>query len=803
MTLRLRQHLRRASSIGLVLLWLLVGCEAERIPSPDEIRAFQAEGRFEETILPLRKHLEESPDDIELNRLLGLALLAADSPSTAVWTLRRVTEHPEHSVNDLYALAQAYARSGAHEYGLAECERVLTLEPDHPGALLMHMNLASTLERWDDVVDSADRILKHDSTLPQAHHAQAEAFVALERLDEATEAIALARASAGRGAQDPSLETSFCLLELTIAEKLEQSEQIEDHLDECLARTRGSEELIDYAISLYDGRNERDRATSLLERTLAAAPRHFELRRRLADRLDAEGRSDDAQALLLEATELEGASFQAWLLVAAFHREREDHAAAARAVENVLLARDNVPALLMAEYGDDLVRAGEFDKAEEVIGRIERPEWAALLRGRLLLEQGDAAAAMEQLQEGIRLWPGNGAARLLAGRAAERLGHFDQAILEYRNAVRSDLEGTSAVFELAGLHEAEGIYLAAYFPLNVRLQRKPGDARAGLDLVRIALAGQNVPLASTTATSLGANGEAVAELLARAMIAEDTEGPDAAAETLIASDLDCKQPADFKVLEALVGYLVEAGREAEAVSRARKAVEQNPSSPALHSLHASALRAKGRDTSAREAYQRSLALDPENAQALAGLALLEAEAGDHAEATLLYDQSAVADPDDPAAAWAAILLAVDTESESAVDARLEALLYTHPRHAQAANLLASRLFERGTDLERADELSRRAIRFRGGAQAFETGGRIALSQGDSARALGLLLRALELRPDSPGTRYQLALALIEADRPDAARKALEAALDAGEFDQSAQAREALARLTLDTGASDE
>jgi Flp pilus assembly protein TadD len=410
---------------------------------------------------------------------------------------------------------------------------------------------------------------------------------------------------------------------------------------------------------------------------------------------------------------------------------------------------------------------------------------------------------MEQLQAGIRLWPGNGAARLLAGRAAERLGHFDQAILEYRNAVRSDVEGTSAVFELAGLHEAEGIYPAAYFPLNVRLQRKPGDVRAGLDLVRIALAGRNVPLASTTATSLGANGEAVAELLARAMIAEATEGPDAAAETLIASDLDWRQPADFEVLEALVGYLVEAGRETEAVSRAQEAAEQNPTSPALHSLHASALRAKGRGTSAREAYRRSLALDPENAQALAGLALLEAEAGDHAGAKRLYDRSAVADPDDPAAAWAAILLAVDTESESAVDARLEALLYKHPRHAQAATLLASRLFERGTDLARADELSRRAIRFRGGAQAFETGGRIALSQGDSARALRLLRRALELRPDSPGTRYQLALALIEADKPDAARKALEAALATGEFDQSAQAREALTRLTLDTGASDE
>lgn len=780
--------------IGLQLAVCTIGCGGSPEQSLDELRAMQTEQRFEDTILPLKRLLAEKPDDLELNRLLGLALKAADGPSTSVWALRRVTEHPEHSTNDLFVLAQAYARGGVQSQGIATLDSVLEIEPDHLGALALRMTLAAHLKRWDKVVDSADRVLVLDPNRPMVHLSRAEALLALERVDEASAALATGRAVIATRSVDPSIEISFCRLEVEVAEESGGSDAVEEIWGACLERTQGSAKLVSNAVAFFDERGDRARATSLLRQALEEAPFSLELRAQLADRLDADGRSEEAVQLLLAATEFEENPLGAWLVVADFHRQRENHAAAARATEHVLRAREAVPTRLMAEYGDDLVRAGELTKAEEVIGKIDRPEWAALLRGRLLLERGEAAEAFEQLQEGIRLWPSNGTARLLAGRAAERLGDFDRAISEYRDSVRSEVESMSAVNELVGLYEAEGRYQSALFPLTLRLQRDSNDDGARFEMVRVALAAGFHPTAKQAAEMLRSNGKDEMAALADAMIAAATEGPAAAAEALAAVDLDLTLGAHAELLRALVGYLLDAGREAEALSQARIAVEASPDVADFHAAHAAALRALERDTDAEQAYERALALDPGSAEVLAGLAELRADQDRRDEAIVFYDRATSADPDDPAAAWAAILLAVETEPAPDIDARLEALLFAHPRHAQAANLLARRLLEQGADLERAEQFARRAMRFRGGAEAIETAGRIALAQGDTARAIRTLRLSLERRPQSPTTRYYLAKALIEAGEIDAARSALEAALAAGDFPEAQAAHEEFARL---------
>jgi tetratricopeptide (TPR) repeat protein len=783
----------------LVLLGLLCGvaCGPPR-PRIEELRALQAEGRYDETVAPLKQRLERNPDDLELNRLLGLALMASDSPSTAVWALRRVTEHPEHSANDLFLLAQAFARGGVHAQGLETAERVLEIEPDHLGALLLRMNVATHLKRWSEVLDSADRVLVLEPGRPLVHLARAEALLALERPDEASAALADGRAVLARRPPDPALEAAICQLEIEVVEERAHDDELEELWGGCLARSRGSNELADEAIEFFDARGEPARATSLLRRAVEEAPLALEIRSRLVDRLDADGRREEALKLLLEATELEGISQPAWLVLASFRRDRDDYAAAARATEQVLLAREFVPMRLMAEYGDDLVRAGELDKAEEVIEKIDRPEWAALLRGRLLLERGDAEGALAQLEEGIRLWPGNSTARLLAGRAAERLGDFDRALSEYRDSVRSDVESTSAVFELAGLYEAEGRYQSALFPLTLRLRRRPEDERAGLELVRVALAGRNLAVARGGVESLRSNGHEDAAAVAQAMITSATGGPSAAADELADLQLDFAGGAHADVFRALIGYLLEADRASDALSRSRRAVETDPEVAEFHTAHAEVLLALARAPDAAQAYERALDLDPDSPRAVSGLAGLRAEQGRHAEALALYDRAREADPADADAAWRAVRLAVEAESAADVDDRLEALLFAHPRHARAANLLARRLLEQGQDLDRAQELARRAVRFGGGAEALETGGRIALASGDTSRALRSLRLSLERRPNSATTRYHLARALIEAGEDAAARRALEKALATGAFPEEEAARDALAGLETES-----
>jgi thioredoxin-like negative regulator of GroEL len=119
----------------------------------------------------------------------------------------------------------------------------------------------------------------------------------------------------------------------------------------------------------------------------------------------------------------------------------------------------------------------------------------------------------------------------------------------------------------------------------------------------------------------------------------------------------------------------------------------------------------------REAFERALALDAKNAIALVGLARLEAEAGSKEAALALYDRAISEDENDRVAAReaASVLVALGRPSEA--EQRLTALLRAHPYDAAAARALAELRLARGAEDEQTFELARRAVAFRGGADA--------------------------------------------------------------------------------------
>jgi Flp pilus assembly protein TadD len=91
-------------------------------------------------------------------------------------------------------------------------------------------------------------------------------------------------------------------------------------------------------------------------------------------------------------------------------------------------------------------------------------------------------------------------------------------------------------------------------------------------------------------------------------------------------------------------------------------------------------------------------------------------------------------------------------------------------------------------------LAGRAVRLRGGPEALEVLGRIYLASGDAEQAAKLLGRASEMRPDRASSRYWLGVALSATGDKEGARRELNAALAAGDFPESDDARAELARL---------
>jgi tetratricopeptide (TPR) repeat protein len=506
------------------------------------------------------------------------------------------------------------------------------------------------------------------------------------------------------------------------------------------------------------------------------------------------GQSDEAERLLLEATEQQN-PLPAWLALADYYEGRQELSKARTAMERVLELQPNPPSLHRFQYADMLIREEDFAAAEEAIAAIDQPSQTALLRGRLLLEQGEARRALEALEEGIRLWPDNTVARQLAGNAAEALGDFDRALLEYKEAVRVEITNWEALTRIAVLHDAQGSFEEVLPFLRHFMRKQPQDPRGYLLQIEMARRNEFEKLAADTAQRLmrvpGYAGVGLAELAATRARGD----PAAAVGMIEESSLDLTQPPGAPALAVLVENLGRLGRHEEALRRADAAVAVQPDFAVFHELRAAALRAAGAPaTQTREALERALELEPERFLVLVALAELAADGGAADEALALYDRAAAANPSDPGAAWAAIELLVSSARDTEVEGRLEALLDVHGYHAGAASLLARRLVERGENLELANAMARRAVRFQGGSEALATLGWVQLERGEAQGAVATLRRALEEGSDSPSTRYRLGRALALAGDTEVARQELRKALEIGGFPDEERARAELARL---------
>lgn len=550
-------------------------------------------------------------------------------------------------------------------------------------------------------------------------------------------------------------------------------------------------------IEFFDERSQPRRAIEILGNAVEADPTHLPFIDALANRLGNAGETAEAERLLLAATEDGVNDRQAWFTLADYHDQRGEPARAAEAMAEGLERMGQVPPLMLATYVDLLIRAGYYDKAEEIIPEFDGdPVYVNFLRGRLLVVRGKPSEAIEALEAGLVLWPDNSAARELLAAAAEQLGDYDRAVNEYVEALRVEQDNRVAFFNLLRLLEAIGRDEEAAVVFDRYWRERPRDPESLVEAIRFAnRAGQQERLDQAVRRLGEIPGHRAALAVELAAISASRGGPALGVGSIRQSNLDLTRPINGSALDALVGYLVADGKAAAALSAADAAVTEHPDLPLFHEVRADALRAVGKPDLAREALERALALEPERASALAKLASLAAERGDRSAAIAFCDRAIRADPDASKYAWQAIQWFISAGEDAEVGRRLDALLIRDALHADATGLRARQLIE--SDPERALRLARSAVRLRGGPEAVETLGRIYFVSGAAKQAAHVLGRAVELEPDRASTRYWLGMALSATGDPVGAQRELNAALAAGGFPERDDARAELARLNAD------
>jgi tetratricopeptide (TPR) repeat protein len=785
----------RSLALWLIASALFCGCGVET--RLDDIHSLQEAGHFAATIGPLRELLEATPDDPELNHLYGVALLETRQPELAIWPLRKAAQHPDWAISDGMLLAQALFQGGSPEDAVQAANRVLELAPDRVDALRLLVDAKMAARLSEEVLVDAERLLALQPDDVGAKVARLVALLNLDRADEAEEALAAVREAAENLEGGDEWQPRVCAATATFTKEKGDLVGAEAMWNSCLEQFPAEETVVFGAIEFFAERSQPARGTEILRRAYDAEPTKLVIIRALSNRLEASGQTDEAERLLLAATQDGVNDREAWMSLADYYEQRGEPEKARDAMAQGMQLVEEASPTLVAAYVDLLIRAGDYDKAEEIISHFEDlPTIANLLRGRLLLARGKPAEALQSLEEGLRLWPDQSVARWLAAQAAEQLGDYDRALAEYAESVRNDPGNWHAVSSLLRLLEAFGRYREAV-PVLTRYQReKPRDPEGLVQTIRFASRAGQLDVANQAIRDLGEIPSQAGVLAAEIAALEAARGGAAAGIAVIRnSRLDLTRPRNGRALEALVGYLATEKKPSEALEAVEAALAAHPNEALFHELRARALRVAGEPASAREALERALDLEPERASALAELAALTAERGDADAAIALYDRAYRVEPKEPAYAWEAIQLVLASDGGEEAERRLEALLTRHGTHAAAASLLARRLLER--DPERALVLARRAVRFRGGPDAFETLGRLQLQRGDAERAARTLGRSVELRPNAPSTQYWLALALSATGDTEGARAALNAALESDQFPERDDARTQLARLNED------
>jgi len=764
-----------------------------------EIRARQDQGKAAETLEELTELRGRHGENAEVNYRLGLAMVASGRPTEAVFPLHQAAEADEFAVPAGLLLTSTLANTGNHAEALRAADRVLERDPEHEAALMLRATSATQLHDGAVALDAADRLLAKAPDNRNYSYVRAAALAESDRLDEADRVYRDLLEVDWK--DEPQGAARACgTYARFLIEKRKDTDQAVARMKECVEKHPDDIQMVAMLGNLLSEFDRRDDLLEILDGAVKQHPDARALREALVAQLVVAGRLDEAKGLSEEwASEAKDAS--GWSQVASVRRRLGDLTGALEAVDQgIALAGAQPDDSLFFFRSELLLELGRIDEAEQEAAKVTDELSRTILDARLAQARGDNRRALELYGKVSIQWPQNHAVRALAARAAYQLGENERAKSDLLEATRQSPKETDAALWLAQIYFGE-----ANFRQAISFAGRHLNERGALDPTAHLLTADSLAAMNQGDKALAVLDElaglrdgqfrsvawaAQARLRARK---EPAEALAALERDVAKAKLDLADPENGLLLDSLVDLELRSGHGADAGRRVDALLAKQPESAHLHALRGRVALAAGRKDEAAGAFERALALAPNESMALAGQALLERERGDLPKAIETMRKAAAAAPGSADYAYMVARMTLEQGDRAAGRQELERVLREHPDSASAANDLAFLLAEDATDLQVAQRHAERAVRLQPSAETLDTLGFVKLRQGAAEEAVGMFERALSRQPDYATARYHLALALIEKGEPTAARQALEEALERS-FPEQQEARKVLANI---------
>jgi tetratricopeptide (TPR) repeat protein len=240
-------------------------------------------------------------------------------------------------------------------------------------------------------------------------------------------------------------------------------------------------------------KTHRDQAEQILKTGYQTNPKQYAFLTKLAMHYYAERRRDDMLAVLTQIKSHAKDYEQAYLNVGDFYFRLGDGESAIKEYREGISKDPKKKATYQKRIIEVLVRQGKRNEAAEVNDAILKDDPsendARGLKATFLLDKGDVAKALPELQSVVTQRPDNFVARYNLGRAHFAMGEFEQARQQFQKAVELRPDYVAARLALAQLQITRNEFDAAYKSAEGVLAFDRGNMNARL-IQSAALMGQ-------------------------------------------------------------------------------------------------------------------------------------------------------------------------------------------------------------------------------------------------------------------------------------------------------------------------
>jgi cellulose synthase operon protein C len=762
--MKLLQPTRTVVLCTAVVLFSACSSKADRIQSGLEKGAeFVRLADYDKANVEVRNVLQIDPKNAQAYFLSGQVAENKREFQRAFGSYMKAVELKPDHIEAKVGSARIYMMAGEIDKADAAVADALALIPNHVGARTIKTALVARRGNLTGAIDQATALVAEQKTVP------VEASMLLAGLyanqGKATEALTVIESALKAHPKNLSLLQVAAQIASSSNEAAVVS-KAEDYFRRTTEQTPKNTELWNAWANHHSRHNELDRAEAVLRDSVRLQPDDSTRTLALLDFLSVRKGLEAAEKEFLVAVAARPKDLSLRLGLVNLYQTGGRAADARRELQEIINLGKDAPASLTARnlLAVDRLSKGKIGEARalvaEVLAASPRDGAALVLRGRILLADGDARSAIIDLRAAAKDQPGSPEIAGLLAQAHRKAGEPQLAREVLVDAVKFKSENADLHLLLAADMADAKQYKEASAEIETALKVAPQNMRAYDMKVQIALAQKDSIGAEKTFASLKTLfPKDPAGNLKLGQLYSDQKKYDAALrEYDAASKLAPDAPGPML---SSMGILIAQRRFDEANARIDALIAHDPKNLLPHQLRGDVAVARGDLAAAEQSYRKMIELAPTVATGYLSLARAMSLRSDIGGAITALEQGEKAIPADLSipgsrAEW----LSRAGRNDEAI-ALYETLIKRVPDDDNYANNLAFLLIETKGDKTSAERALTLAQRFKDSVNPghLDTLGWAQYKLGQYAEAVPVLERAVQRSPNTPLLQLHLGLAL--------------------------------------------